>query len=272
MTKKTVEWAEDPKKILEEFLAFRPESAGPILARFAELEGAAAHFDGEKLNFVYVPGRRDDRVLLIAHADTVWDLYYCQEMEPELGQEYIEAEKAAAHKPFLECGQYYQKGWHYWGIGADDRAGCAMLWLLRDSGHSPLITDGEEHGQIASRYLTERYPALAEELNAHSYMIQLDRRGSSDYKTYDLPVTEDFRRYVEAQTGYKDAGWMSRTDIVALCEKICGVNLSVGYYNEHTNMELLEYQEWLHTLETVRKMLEGPQPRFPLLTQAPGHP
>jgi hypothetical protein len=53
------------------------------------------------------------------------------------------------------------------GIGADDRAGCAILWLLKDLGHSLLITDGEEKGGIGSKWLmndTENAD-IAEEIN-----------------------------------------------------------------------------------------------------------
>ena len=38
-------------------------------------------------------------------------------------------------------------------------------------------------------------------------------------------------------------------------KKICGVNLSVGYYNEHTENEYLSIPEWLETLEITEKWL-----------------
>ena len=41
---------------------------------------------------------------------------------------------------------FYRSGVYDEGIGADDRAGCAILWLLKDSGHSLLVTNGEEIG------------------------------------------------------------------------------------------------------------------------------
>lgn len=67
-------------------------------------------------SFVYVPGKREDRVVLIAHADTVYNS----------GQEIIFEEGI------------YRSGTPYCGIGADDRAGCAILYLLKDFGHSLL--------------------------------------------------------------------------------------------------------------------------------------
>jgi hypothetical protein len=45
-------------------------------------------------------------------------------------------------------------------LGADDRAGLAILWLLRDLGHSLMVTDLEEHGRMGSTYPTSTSPGL----------------------------------------------------------------------------------------------------------------
>ncbi len=248
--------------VLLEFLSYRPSAAMPVLQRFAALDSAISHFDGGKNNFVYVPGTRDDRVVLVAHADTFWDAAYLQDLSDDFTEKKLQSKR---HRPVLKRGVIRQRGWHKWGLGADDRAGCAMLWLLRESGHSLLITDGEEHGQIGAYHLRDHYPALSQELNAHRYMIQLDRRNNRDYKTYMLPVTDDFIRFIENNTGYTDAGRNSRTDIVALCTDICGVNFSIGYVNEHNPDEYLNVEGWLNTYHTIKVLLEKKQPCFPLL-------
>ena len=247
---------------LMSFLRCGPESSLPVLERFAQLQGAYAFFDGGKRNFVYIPGTRPDRVLLVAHADTVWDREYLDDEEEVRVY-------SRAHEPCDRYGVISQKSLSKWGIGADDRAGCAMLWLLRDSGHSLLITDGEEHGQIGANYIRARYPRIFDELNGHAYMIQLDRRNGSDYKTYRIPVSDEFRRYIEKHTGFTDAGRTSRTDIAALCRRVAGVNLSVGYHNEHTAEEYLDLNEWRNTLDILRNLLRLPQPRFPLPEETP---
>jgi hypothetical protein len=159
-------------------------------------------------------------------------------------------------------GTYSSKSELY-GIGADDRAGCAILWLLRNSGHSLLVLDGEEHGQIASNHIKHSLPNLYEELNRHSYMIDFDRRGYNDYKVYKIPVSDDFRRFIETNTGYVDAGTKSCTDITVLCRDICGANLSVGYYREHLPYEILVLDEWYNTLSIVEKMLAKKQNKYP---------
>lgn len=250
--------------ILFGFLSCDLEDSMPVFDKFLSLDGAIPVLGGGKNNFVYVPGTRKDRVLLVAHADTVWDKYYSSDP----WKAYFEEKNMMhrIHRISIDGNIIRQGGSDVWGIGADDRAGCAMLWLLRKSGHSLLVTDGEEHGQIGAHFLMSNYPDIAEEINEHNYMIQLDRRNGNDYKTYSLPVTDEFRDYIESQTSFVDAGRTSRTDIVVLCRKICGVNFSVGYCNEHTGDEYLNIDHWLNTYNTVKSLLEKEQPRFPLKT------
>ena len=237
------------RAVLEKFCSFPITSSEEVLKTFASLPHAVAHLDGEKNNFVYLPGSREDRVVLLAHADTVWDAYYF----PYICQQSLKREKNV----------YYGADSHY-GIGADDRAGCAILWLLKESGHSLLVVDGEEHGRIGSNYLRVKYPEIFNELNSHAYMIQFDRREHKNYKVYNLPVSDEFLAFIEENTGFKNAGKLSFTDIVTLCRDICGVNLSIGYYNEHTPCEKLNFDEWYETFEIAQKLLAKKQKRYPL--------
>lgn len=192
-------------------------------------------------------------MLLVAHADTVWDKRYMPDKDFRQSVRFTNGFYEGENP---EC-----------GIGADDRAGCAMLYLLLNSGHSVLILDGEEHGQVGAHYLKESYPDIYAELNEHQYIIQLDRRNASEYKCYNIPVSEEFREFIEKEFSYKDAGVKARTDIVVLCDKICGVNLSVGYYNEHTPQEKLCYEEWLHTYEVLKTMLAKKQKQYLLKSE-----
>ena len=238
------------KEVLERFLSFDITASKEVLDEFASLPRAVVHRDGGKENFVYVPGTRKDRVLLVAHADTVWDASYGN------GEGYKQT--------LTEKDGIYSGRKNDCGIGADDRAGCAILWLLKDSGHSLLVVDGEEFGQIGSHHIKDRYPHIFDELNAHSYMIQFDRREHMNYKVYTLPVTQEFLLFVAGNTGYYNSGVFSRTDIVVLCRDICGVNLSIGYYNEHSPDESLVFDEWFTTLTVAEKLLAPEQKRFPL--------
>ena len=237
------------KRTLQRFCSFPIGSSRELMEVFGALEGAVSVFDGDKRNFVYIPGTRQDRTLLVAHADTVWDKEYCGR---DFKQELVEEDGVFKGK-HSDC-----------GIGADDRAGCAILWLLKDMGHSLLIVDGEEYGQIGSRHIRDEYPELFSELNSHSYIIQFDRREDKNYKYYNLPVSQEFIDFIEGETGYYNSGNRSLTDIVVLCRDICGVNLSIGYYLEHSPKEHIVFEEWLGTLEIAEAILSKKQQKFPL--------
>lgn len=248
LLKNEINKIDTPQKVLEKFLSFPIASSEEIFKLFSMESGTVVHREDDKRGFAYFKGSRADKVLLVAHADTVWDKRYMPDKDywqsVRFTNGFYEGENP-------EC-----------GIGADDRAGCAMLYLLLSSGHSVLILDGEEHGQVGAHYLKDSYPDIFAELNEHQYIIQLDRRNAREYKCYNIPVSKEFREFIEKEFSYEDAGIKARTDIVVLCDKICGVNLSVGYYNEHTPQEKLCYEEWLHTYEVLATMLTKKQKRY----------
>jgi hypothetical protein len=149
------------------------------------------------------------------------------------------------------------------GIGADDRAGCAIVWNLRKLGHSILITSGEEVGCVATHRLMNT-PYWYDEINTtHRFAVEFDRRGNKDIVFYRVG-TDDFANYVKAETKYIPAPG-SVTDISHLCRLICGVNMSVGYYNEHNTEEKLVYNQWQNTLAVAHDWLRKDNlPLFPL--------
>jgi hypothetical protein len=241
------------KDVLMEFMSYPVNNAGSVLARFASLDGAIREGTGIK-QFVYRRGWRKDRVLLVAHSDTVWEgmTYPGDDLNPGI---------------ILEDGiiRSLVPGF---GIGADDRAGCAMLWLLKDLGHSLLVTAGEETGLQGARWLMENRPEIAAEINeSHCFAVEFDLRKTGLFKCYDVG-TDEFRRYVSGITGYQDAGRHSCTDIVALCRAIPGVNLSTGYYNPHSDTEFLIVNEWIESFNIAEQWLsQTGLPRFELVKQ-----
>ena len=229
-------------EVLREFLSL-PHQSSAVLDKFAALNGAVRKSGGEEKGFVYIPGKREKGVLLVAHADTVADANQKVALEEKDG---VIRNTAGV-------------------LGADDRAGCAMLWLLRESGHGLLVTDGEENGCIGARFLRDGCPDIFGEINGrYQFMVQIDRRNDRDYKCYDVG-TDEFRIYVEDKTGFSEPNRDWSTDIRVLCKKICGVNLSCGYHNEHHKDEYIVTSEWLGTLALLRKWLaEDKFPKFPL--------
>jgi hypothetical protein len=210
-----------PEAVLWEFLSYPLNTSDDILKRFSELPQAVyKRGDSHRQAFVYIPGTRADAATLIAHADTVFDF-------------------AGEHEMLYEDGiiRSAQEGV---GIGADDRAGCALLWLFKDSGHNILVIGGEEFGQPTAHYLVKSQPDILQEIQNSSFMLELDRRTKEAYRCYNIPVTQEFRDYIEAETGYNEREKGGITDICILCtEGCCGVNVSVSYYNAHSTDEYI---------------------------------
>ena len=247
------------KDVLMEFLKMPLGGTDEVFDKFSKISGAEVHGSGLK-KFLFIKGSRKNRVLLAAHADTYWDKAYggCNSSNGEPGEIYE------------EDGIIRNRNG---GLGADDRAGCAIAWLLKNLGHSILITSGEEQGRQGSAYLVNAHPGIKDEINIdHQFVVQFDRRNSRDFKCYGVG-TDQFREYVKEKTGsydrdnksFSEPDRLSNTDIVTLCEGVCGVNLSVGYKGEHTNEELLVIRDWENALDLSRKWFSEPYiPRFDL--------
>jgi hypothetical protein len=144
--------------------------------------------------------------------------------------------------------------WSPQGLGADDRAGVYSIVQIIKSGYRPTIifTTDEEKGCLGALELVKDIPEAPTELK---YIIQLDRRGSNDCVFYDC-INEEFEVYVESFGFVTNFG--SFSDISVLCPswKVAGVNLSIGYYNEHSEVELLYVGQMIETTRKVVKMLK----------------
>ncbi len=235
---------------LQYFLSVPLSDGSAIFDTFAKLPGAVYCKGEEKLQrFLYVPGTRADRVVLIAHTDTVWDEAYrqkdlpsCFRVDPEQKRIVSDQEKA--------------------GIGADDRAGCALLWKLRNSGHSLLLLDGEEHGHHGAVYLRQHYPKLLKELNRHRYMMQFDLWGDHFCMYHQIPNSRKFCSYIESSLSLQALDKKSGTDVSWLCRQACGVNVSVGYENFHSPKEYLDIRAWQQMEAKLQAFLAKTQPSF----------
>ena len=169
-------------------------------------------------------------IALVAHMDTVFkypvdNMYYDQQ------------------KGVLWCPE---------GLGADDRAGIFAIIQILKTGLRPsviLTTDEETGAKGASALGAEPCP-----IPDLKYMIQLDRRGTNDCVFYDC-YNPKFVEYVEP-FGFVER-WGSFSDISVLMPawKICGVNLSVGYEDEHSVSEVLFIKPLFDTIKKVCNML-----------------
>ncbi len=241
--------AETSREILEEFLSVPLNSGDALFERFAQLPGAVCSQGSKPLErYVYVPGSRKDRIVLVAHTDTVWDNAYNRPMETS-----VIFEDGVFKGTNPDC-----------GIGADDRAGCAMLWALRDSGHSLLLVDGEEHGKIGARYLRKSDPKLFRTLNRHRFMLEMDWQGTGTCLYNQVDYTKRFQSYITDKLGFSVAPKGGGCDLQFLCHRICGTNVGVGYHGIHRSGETLVLSEWENTLSHLRAFLAESHPEFPV--------
>ena len=186
----------------------------------------------------YIVAVGDIPVALVAHMDTVFynqpeDVYYDQ-----------------------------RKGvlWSPDGLGADDRAGIYAIIQIIQSGLRPsiILTTDEEKGGIGAQKLAKKecpIPFLR-------YMIQLDRRGTCDCVFYEC-MNGKFIKYIEKFGFIEAKGSFSDISFLMPAWQICGVNLSVGYEDEHSVSETLHINALLSTIEKVKNMLaEKAIPKF----------
>ena len=178
--------------------------------------------------YIYAEG--DIPIALVAHMDTVFktlpkDIYYDRDSNVM---------------------------WSPTGLGADDRAGVFAICQIIKAGLRPhiIFTTDEEVGGLGARALS-LLPCPFKDLR---YIIQLDRRGEKDCVFYDCD-NKDFETYVEG-FGFENA-WGTFSDISYLAPawKIAAVNLSIGYFSEHTTSEILNVNYMLDTIEKVKVML-----------------
>ena len=180
-------------------------------------------------DYIYAEG--DIPIALVAHMDTVFP------------------------KPASEVFYDRRKNvmWSPQGLGADDRAGIFAIIQIIRRGLRPhiIFTTDEEKGCIGADRLS-RIKCPFKDLR---YVIQLDRRGANDCVFYDCD-NKAFIEYVE-KFGFVEAIG-SFTDICSICPewKVAGVNLSIGYVDEHSISETLYVGHMLNTIDKVCNMLQ----------------
>lgn len=240
---------EASKQVLEEFLSCPLDTAVPIFERFESLPGAISGKGKTALDrYVCIPGNRKNKIVLVAHTDTVWDDAYG---------------KPAQTTVTFEDG--YFKGTNPdCGLGADDRAGCAMLWALRNCGHTILLVNGEEKGKHGAKFLRQSNPSLYRMLNRHQFMIELDWAGTGRCLYNQVDNTTRFQKYIANTLGFQDDKKKGGCDLQILCHRICGVNIGVGYYQWHTPKEYLSLADWENTLACLSEFLRLEHPKFRL--------
>lgn len=214
-------------KCLEQICSLSQQSLMNVMKKLL-----SKHFTSTIYTKNYLIGIGEIPVAVVAHMDTVFP------------------------KPPKDIFYDKQKNvmWSPTGAGFDDRAGVYAIIRLLSKGYKPtvILTTDEEMGAIGAEKLITDFPEPAMDLK---YIIELDRRGSVDCVFYDCANTK-FEDYVES-FGFV-TNWGSFSDISVICPawEIAGVNLSIGYENEHSTSEHLFVGHMLATIQKVEKMFE----------------
>jgi hypothetical protein len=191
-----------------------------------------------KMTKDYIFAEGDIPIALVAHLDTVF--------EKPVRTLYYDERKNVMWSPD--------------GLGADDRAGVFAIVKILMKGYRPhiIFTTDEEKGCLGAEALVKDFLISPFKMR---YIIQLDRRGTNDCVFYDC-ANEKFTNYVSSFGFVENFGSFSDISVICPAWKIAGVNLSVGYEDEHTYIETLHITPFLATIDKVCKMLEDVNDEF----------
>ena len=215
------------KSFMQQIFSY-PVEGGSLLIYLKLLLSQFGYENQRTDNRNYLMAEGDIPIALIAHLDTV------HSVEPF---QFFYDEKEMVM-------------WSPQGLGADDRAGVILILSILSEGYRPhlIFTTGEEHGGIGANKLVENYSEAPFDID---FMIELDRCGSEDAVFYNC-MNHSFIDYIRSFGFTFEEG--SFTDICILGRNwnIAAVNLSVGYYNEHTKAE---YWDLFEADDTITKVI-----------------
>lgn len=221
---------ENDFKLMKKLVSFNQEETREFVAGFLD------NFYQEVIETDdYILAEGNIPIALVAHLDTVFD---------DDGNE----------RNFIF--QYFNGNlYHPDGAGFDDKAGIFSIFKILESGYLPnvIFTTNEEIGSLGAKKLIEDFPECP--FSDLRYLIQLDRENEYDCVFY-LCENKEFISYVES-FGFVEAFGTS-TDIRHICPvwDIAGVNLSIGYNDQHTENETLDIIIMFNTISKVKEMLE----------------
>jgi len=177
--------------------------------------------------FVYAKGKIP--ILIVAHLDTIY------EISPK-NVSYDEKKQLISARG---------------GLGGDDRCGVfAILKILEELSPCVLFTEQEEVGGLGAKKVVEKL-----KIPKVKYIIELDRHGNNDCVFYDCGNL-DFIKYIESFGFETTYGIFSDISILGPAWNIAAVNLSSGYYDEHTFCEHINVNELFTNIERVKEMIK----------------
>jgi hypothetical protein len=140
------------------------------------------------------------------------------------------------------------------GIGGDDRCGIFIIAnIVKDLHCSVLLCEDEEKGMIGAKKFTKT--EYIDKLDVN-YMIELDRKGVDDAVFYSCSNKEFIDFVIDATGNTKAYGTFSDISTLMPASKLCGVNLSCGYFSAHSPLEYVNYQVMMDTILTAKYLIQ----------------
>ena len=188
-----------------------------------------------KNSYIFLPHDTKNKVCLVAHIDTVLDSY-----DNDFTINFNIGNKKVINSM----------------MKADDRAGvfaCLEIFYNTPQKDRPivLLCDKEEIGGIGAEEACKKYKNILKDVK---YFVELDRRGINDCVFYQNEESW-FKKHVES-FGFKHS-FGSFSDISILCRNfnLAGVNLSIGFEDEHSQYETLNIPAMYETIKKVKSMI-----------------
>jgi len=201
------------------------------------------YYTDEVGNIIATKGKADIYPCVVAHMDTVHDIYSDFKIVKSKG-----IDNNIILKAFSQNKQV--------GVGGDDKCGIfACLYLLKNIDNLKVIFfTKEEIGLIGSTNIDLNI------FNNVGYIIQLDRWGNNDFICEifnQFTISEEYNNKIEPtllKYGYISTEGLI-TDSINLFNRDVGiscVNISCGYYQHHSAFEIIDINElWASVLLTL---------------------
>ncbi len=143
------------------------------------------------------------------------------------------------------------------GIGGDDRCGVYMIHKLIERTNKPniILTTDEEIGRLGAQVLCRTKDI--EIVRNSKYIIELDRKGNNDAVFYNCH-NQEFIDYIIEEFGFEfTEGSYSDISNIAPKLNIAAVNLSSGYYKQHTVDEYINFKDLKEIYGRVCTMIDN---------------
>lgn len=180
-------------------------------------------------NYVFAEG--EIPIMLVAHCDTV------HRVTPDI----------------ILFDEEQKLIWSPDGIGGDDRCGIIAIYeIIKKYKPYVLFTQDEEIGGLGADEFCKDF----KNLSGIKFCIEIDRRGNNQAVFYDCG-NEELQDYI-CNTHKFEKQYGTFTDVKIVGEEldIGIVNVSAGYYNEHSISEYVNLEHLENTIEKVKKILE----------------